>query len=71
MKNSKYFGAHIVCKSINTYQSGKAFTKEFWRDFEHTLYAECTLSVTLKSSCDKRKGGNNEFSQILRYRYIS
>ena len=61
MKNSKCFGARTECKSLNTYQSVRSFKKKVWRDFKNKLYAECTLSVTLNGSCDKRKGGSHEF----------
>jgi hypothetical protein len=46
MKNSKCFGADIECKSLNTYHSDTSFKKEFWRDFEHIIYAEWTLGNT-------------------------
>ena len=42
MNNSKHFGAHVECVSLYTYESDIFFKKEFWRDFEHKIYAEFT-----------------------------
>jgi hypothetical protein len=44
---------------------------ELWRGFEHTFYAERTLSTTLNGSCDRHKGGDKRVLKILRNSSIS